>query len=84
MEEDNVQENCTTNVPVTQSSQESQRYCWVCFATEEDDKAAQWVQPCLCRGSSKWVINTTTLFIFKIYSNCFIQLGASSLFAEMG
>lgn len=39
----------------TLASQESQRYCWVCFATEEDDRTAQWVQPCLCRGSSKWV-----------------------------
>lgn len=59
MEEQTV----VTNVPVTQSSQDSQRYCWVCFATEEDDKAAQWVQPCMCRGSSKWV--KITYFIIK-------------------
>uniref|UniRef100_A0A182M7T7 E3 ubiquitin-protein ligase MARCHF5 n=1 Tax=Anopheles culicifacies TaxID=139723 RepID=A0A182M7T7_9DIPT len=32
-----------------------ERYCWVCFATEEDDKFAPWVQPCNCRGATKWV-----------------------------
>ncbi|XP_055533953.1 E3 ubiquitin-protein ligase MARCHF5-like [Wyeomyia smithii] len=31
------------------------RNCWVCFATEEDDKLAPWVQPCNCRGATKWV-----------------------------
>ncbi|KAB0794541.1 hypothetical protein PPYR_11380 [Photinus pyralis] len=31
------------------------RYCWVCFATEEDDLEASWVQPCNCRGTTKWV-----------------------------
>lgn len=31
------------------------KYCWVCFATVEDDRTAAWVQPCLCRGTSKWV-----------------------------
>ncbi|XP_055607295.1 E3 ubiquitin-protein ligase MARCHF5 [Uranotaenia lowii] len=31
------------------------RYCWVCFATDEDDKLAPWVQPCNCRGATKWV-----------------------------
>ncbi|XP_058820868.1 E3 ubiquitin-protein ligase MARCHF5-like [Topomyia yanbarensis] len=31
------------------------RYCWVCFASEEDDKLAPWVQPCNCRGATKWV-----------------------------
>ncbi|EAA04914.5 AGAP001041-PB [Anopheles gambiae str. PEST] len=35
--------------------QEEERYCWVCFATEEDDKVAPWVQPCNCRGATKWV-----------------------------
>lgn len=36
-------------------SRESQRYCWVCFATDEDDTEASWVQPCNCRGTTKWV-----------------------------
>nr|CAD7456337.1 unnamed protein product [Timema tahoe] len=33
----------------------SKRYCWVCFATDEDDETAAWVQPCNCRGTTKWV-----------------------------
>lgn len=31
------------------------RSCWVCFATDEDDRTAEWVRPCKCRGSTKWV-----------------------------
>ena len=31
------------------------KHCWVCFATEEDDTLAQWVSPCKCRGTAKWV-----------------------------
>ncbi|XP_023571941.1 E3 ubiquitin-protein ligase MARCH5 [Octodon degus] len=30
------------------------RSCWVCFATDEDDRTAEWVRPCRCRGSTKW------------------------------
>lgn len=33
------------------------RTCWVCFATEEDDPFAKWVQPCRCKGTTKWVHN---------------------------
>eukprot|EP00795_Rhopilema_esculentum_P011946 gene11946-2518_t len=29
--------------------------CWVCFATEEDEPDAKWINPCLCRGSARWV-----------------------------
>lgn len=29
--------------------------CWVCFGSTEDDKEAEWVQPCKCRGTTKWV-----------------------------
>uniref|UniRef100_A0A3Q0RKF0 E3 ubiquitin-protein ligase MARCHF5 n=1 Tax=Amphilophus citrinellus TaxID=61819 RepID=A0A3Q0RKF0_AMPCI len=31
------------------------QHCWVCFATERDDPRAQWLSPCRCRGSTKWV-----------------------------
>ncbi|XP_022687191.1 E3 ubiquitin-protein ligase MARCH5-like isoform X2 [Varroa jacobsoni] len=31
------------------------RACWVCFATDEDDREAGWVQPCRCKGTTKWV-----------------------------
>ncbi|KAF7272718.1 hypothetical protein GWI33_014530 [Rhynchophorus ferrugineus] len=40
-------------IPV--SSKDSGRYCWVCFASEEEDREAAWVQPCNCRGTTKWV-----------------------------
>ncbi|CAH1104167.1 unnamed protein product [Psylliodes chrysocephalus] len=36
-------------------NKDSARYCWVCFATDEEDRDAQWVQPCNCRGTTKWV-----------------------------
>ncbi|XP_014680694.1 PREDICTED: E3 ubiquitin-protein ligase MARCH5-like [Priapulus caudatus] len=31
------------------------KHCWVCFATEDDDRQAAWVRPCRCRGTTKWV-----------------------------
>ncbi|CAL8284233.1 unnamed protein product [Arctogadus glacialis] len=37
------------------AASESEKSCWVCFATDEDDRAAEWVRPCRCRGSTKWV-----------------------------
>ncbi|KAJ8941560.1 hypothetical protein NQ318_011519 [Aromia moschata] len=40
-------------VPV--ENKESARYCWVCFATDEEDVDAEWVRPCKCRGTTKWV-----------------------------
>lgn len=41
------------SIPV--QTKESARYCWVCFATDEEDREAAWVQPCNCRGTTKWV-----------------------------
>ncbi|XP_053976099.1 E3 ubiquitin-protein ligase MARCHF5-like isoform X2 [Hylaeus volcanicus] len=37
------------------NSDDDKRYCWVCFATDEDDATASWVKPCHCRGTTKWV-----------------------------
>ncbi|GAB6025051.1 E3 ubiquitin-protein ligase march5 [Chamberlinius hualienensis] len=34
---------------------QDRRYCWVCFATDEDDREAAWVKPCRCSGTTKWV-----------------------------
>ncbi|XP_049880804.1 E3 ubiquitin-protein ligase MARCHF5-like [Pectinophora gossypiella] len=34
---------------------ENVKTCWVCFATEADDRLAAWVQPCRCIGTTKWV-----------------------------
>ncbi|KOC62428.1 E3 ubiquitin-protein ligase MARCH5 [Habropoda laboriosa] len=36
-------------------SEDDKRYCWVCFATDEDDATASWAKPCNCRGTAKWV-----------------------------
>ncbi|XP_017065784.1 E3 ubiquitin-protein ligase MARCHF5 [Drosophila eugracilis] len=33
----------------------TERSCWICYATDEDNIHAKWVQPCSCRGSTKWV-----------------------------
>lgn len=44
----------TAGIPAL-SSDEDKRYCWVCFATDEDDATASWVKPCHCRGTTKWV-----------------------------
>uniref|UniRef100_A0A240SWY3 E3 ubiquitin-protein ligase MARCHF5 n=1 Tax=Glossina morsitans morsitans TaxID=37546 RepID=A0A240SWY3_GLOMM len=38
-----------------QESADGERSCWICFATDEDNGLAAWVQPCKCRGSTKWV-----------------------------
>ncbi|KAH0568428.1 E3 ubiquitin-protein ligase MARCHF5-like isoform X1 [Cotesia glomerata] len=47
--------NQTSASAPTLSSDEDKRYCWVCFATDEDDATASWVKPCHCRGTTKWV-----------------------------
>lgn len=44
----------TSNVSAS-NSEDDKRYCWVCFATDEDDATASWVKPCHCRGTTKWV-----------------------------
>lgn len=33
----------------------SDHVCWVCYASEADAPNAEWVNPCRCRGTSKWV-----------------------------
>lgn len=35
--------------------QNDPKHCWICFANEDDDYSAQWVTPCKCRGTAKWV-----------------------------
>ncbi|XP_037951491.1 E3 ubiquitin-protein ligase MARCHF5 [Teleopsis dalmanni] len=44
-----------TNNIGNNSTNETERTCWICFATEEDNRLAAWVQPCKCRGTTKWV-----------------------------
>ncbi|XP_011562644.3 E3 ubiquitin-protein ligase MARCHF5 [Plutella xylostella] len=45
----------TTTTQVLAVDDEDLRSCWVCFATEADDRLAAWVQPCKCSGTTKWV-----------------------------
>ncbi|GFY50958.1 e3 ubiquitin-protein ligase MARCHF5 [Trichonephila inaurata madagascariensis] len=47
------------HVPVENNNPNDNRVnCWVCFGSTEDDKDAEWVQPCKCRGTTKWVHQT--------------------------
>nr|XP_057912927.1 E3 ubiquitin-protein ligase MARCHF5 isoform X2 [Doryrhamphus excisus]XP_057912928.1 E3 ubiquitin-protein ligase MARCHF5 isoform X2 [Doryrhamphus excisus]XP_057912929.1 E3 ubiquitin-protein ligase MARCHF5 isoform X2 [Doryrhamphus excisus] len=32
-----------------------EKHCWVCFASESDDRRAEWVSPCRCKGCTKWI-----------------------------
>ncbi|XP_063992070.1 E3 ubiquitin-protein ligase MARCHF5-like [Diachasmimorpha longicaudata] len=50
-----VTDGASTPNHTSLSSDEDKRYCWVCFATDEDDATASWVKPCHCRGTAKWV-----------------------------
>ena len=44
------------NISLTKKKNRSNsKHCWICFANEDDDYAAQWVTPCKCRGTAKWV-----------------------------
>ncbi|XP_019740957.1 E3 ubiquitin-protein ligase MARCH5-like [Hippocampus comes] len=35
--------------------EQSEKHCWVCFASESDDHSAQWLSPCRCKGCTKWI-----------------------------
>lgn len=37
------------------NSPRERRTCWVCFATDDDDGDVEWVRPCGCKGTTKWV-----------------------------
>ncbi|XP_063389356.1 E3 ubiquitin-protein ligase MARCHF5 [Cydia fagiglandana] len=45
----------SANSLVVHGDDENAKTCWVCFATEADDRLAAWVQPCKCKGTTKWV-----------------------------
>lgn len=47
--------NSTTVASTSATAPPDERSCWICFATDEDNKLAAWVQPCKCRGTTKWV-----------------------------
>ncbi|KAH8381257.1 hypothetical protein KR093_000721 [Drosophila rubida] len=48
-------QDTTTSIAVDAASVDTERCCWICFATDEDNRLAAWVQPCQCRGTTKWV-----------------------------
>ncbi|XP_070707244.1 E3 ubiquitin-protein ligase MARCHF5 [Pempheris klunzingeri] len=37
------------------TEEQAEKHCWVCFATERDDRSAEWVSPCRCKGCTKWI-----------------------------
>ncbi|KAL6096343.1 uncharacterized protein ACO6RY_05691 [Pungitius sinensis] len=37
------------------TEEKPEKHCWVCFASERDDLHADWVSPCRCKGSTKWI-----------------------------
>ncbi|XP_029371144.1 E3 ubiquitin-protein ligase MARCHF5 [Echeneis naucrates] len=40
---------------MAQTEEQPEKHCWVCFATERDDRSAEWVSPCRCKGCTKWI-----------------------------
>lgn len=38
-----------------ENSENNEKLCWICFGTSEEDETAQWVKPCKCKGTMKWV-----------------------------
>ncbi|CAH0697101.1 unnamed protein product [Spodoptera exigua] len=47
--------NLASSQALQPAEDENAKSCWVCFATEADDRLAAWVQPCKCIGTTKWV-----------------------------
>ncbi|QQP36299.1 E3 ubiquitinprotein ligase MARCH5like [Caligus rogercresseyi] len=41
-------------VSVSSFSVDEDRQCWICYAYEEDEPSATWVNPCRCSGTTKW------------------------------
>ncbi|XP_050532548.1 E3 ubiquitin-protein ligase MARCHF5-like isoform X3 [Daktulosphaira vitifoliae] len=52
-------ENLNINHQLTTFNRENsdQKHCWVCFGTDDDEfeGSRDWVSPCKCRGSTRWV-----------------------------
>lgn len=49
----------TTTAATQRQASNDGRYCWVCFATEEEDQESEtvveWIKPCNCKGTLRWV-----------------------------
>jgi len=50
-------ENIDQNSPSYSRETSEQKHCWVCFGTDDDEfeGSRDWVSPCKCRGSTRWV-----------------------------
>lgn len=84
-------ENEVSQQQQNQNKLADERYCWVCFATDEDADVEylEWVQPCHCKGTTKWVctfLNSSTgsLNFTKIWCFLFELTGSSDMFATLG
>ncbi|XP_050433618.1 E3 ubiquitin-protein ligase MARCHF5-like [Adelges cooleyi] len=49
--------NTTINPSTYKQESSKQKFCWVCFETDDDEFEGRrdWVSPCKCRGSTRWV-----------------------------
>jgi len=50
--------NTTNTLPIPPPpplAADEPRTCWVCLASEDDAPKEEWVRPCGCRGTTKWV-----------------------------
>ncbi|CAG0882152.1 unnamed protein product [Cyprideis torosa] len=49
----------TTNNARRNEDEAGPRQCWICLGMEEEEEdGVEWLHPCLCRGSAKWVHQT--------------------------
>lgn len=49
---------------------ENFKTCWICLAKSDDDEdIAEWVKPCRCRGTIKWVHQNCLLRWVDVKSN---------------
>ncbi|EDW82740.1 uncharacterized protein Dwil_GK10149 [Drosophila willistoni] len=43
-------------LPLEQAEFQPERSCWICYTSEVENEAGDnWLNPCKCRGTSKWV-----------------------------
>lgn len=55
---ENSSENADQNIVEANDQEKPEtRQCWVCLATDEEDEetCSEWIHPCRCSGSAKWV-----------------------------
>ncbi|XP_017048292.1 LOW QUALITY PROTEIN: E3 ubiquitin-protein ligase MARCHF5 [Drosophila ficusphila] len=53
MQRDSMETNADPAANANANAEE--RFCWICLASEEENRRASWVRPCRCSGTTKWV-----------------------------